>query len=166
MSAAKERLPEAVEQARQELANSSSRMKGGSRPMKLTKKQRCELHAKFAGHCAYCGVLLGDRWHADHMEAVSARTREVDGKYSGAIILGRPENHAINNMMPACVPCNLSKAAMPLRGLARAHCWTRQLPQQLPPHIPPGQVLWADRSDRQASRFPFRNSGATVPFHS
>lgn len=49
--------------------------------MKLTKKQRCELHAKFAGHCAYCGVLLGDRWHADHMEAVWREPERVDGKY-------------------------------------------------------------------------------------
>ena len=55
------------------------------RPLKLTKKQRCELHAKFAGHCAYCGVLLGDRWHADHMEAVWREPERVDGKYSGAI---------------------------------------------------------------------------------
>lgn len=82
--------------------------------MKLTKKQRCELQAKFAGHCAYCGVLLGDRWHADHKEAVWREPERVNGKCTGAIILGLPENHTISNMMPACVPCNLSKAAMPL----------------------------------------------------
>ncbi|MDX8205518.1 hypothetical protein WDA38_11070 [Acinetobacter pittii] len=38
--------------------------------MKLTKQQRAELKQKFGGHCAYCGDLLGDKWHADHIEAV------------------------------------------------------------------------------------------------
>jgi hypothetical protein len=48
------------------------------------------------------------------MEAVWREPERVNGQYTGAIVLGRPENHAIGNMMPACVPCNLSKAAMPL----------------------------------------------------
>lgn len=38
--------------------------------MRLTKKQRAELHMKYAGRCAYCGCELGDRWHADHFEPV------------------------------------------------------------------------------------------------
>lgn len=38
--------------------------------MKLTKKQRAELRDKFGGRCAYCGVDLPERWHADHYEAV------------------------------------------------------------------------------------------------
>ncbi|MFW8236293.1 HNH endonuclease, partial [Klebsiella pneumoniae] len=38
--------------------------------MALTKKQRAELRMKFGGRCAYCGCELGDKWHADHVEAV------------------------------------------------------------------------------------------------
>ena len=38
--------------------------------MKLSKKQREELKQKFGGHCAYCGIELGERWQADHLEPV------------------------------------------------------------------------------------------------
>lgn len=69
--------------------------------MRLTKKQRIELHAKFAGRCAYCGCELGDRWHADHFEPV---IRLADER-----VAEQPANHAIVNMMPACAPWNISK---------------------------------------------------------
>lgn len=82
--------------------------------MRLKKAEREQVRLKYGGHCAYCGVLLGDRWHADHFDAVWREPERVNGHYTGAIVMGRKANHVIDNMMPACVPCNLSKAAMPL----------------------------------------------------
>lgn len=73
--------------------------------MKLTKAQRAELKQKFGGHCAYCGELLGDKWHADHLVAVR---RNGDGTCLN------PEHDCIENFMPACAPCNHNKRSMSL----------------------------------------------------
>ncbi|WP_204363789.1 HNH endonuclease [Klebsiella pneumoniae] len=70
--------------------------------MALTKKQRAELQMKFGGRCAYCGCELGDKWHADHVEAVR---RNISNGYA----MDRPENDTVSNMVPACIPCNLFK---------------------------------------------------------
>lgn len=78
--------------------------------MRLKKAEREQVRLKYGGHCAYCGVLLGDRWHADHLEAVH-RNWGNEAKLVPAL---NPENHNLANMMPACIPCNLSKHAMPL----------------------------------------------------
>jgi hypothetical protein len=83
--------------------------------MKLTKQQRATLREKFDGKCAYCGEPLGDRWHADHKEPVERKLAHVRGK--GFVPTGelwRPENDHIDNMMPACAPCNIDKHAMSL----------------------------------------------------
>lgn len=76
--------------------------------MKLTKKQRAELRMKFDGKCAYCGCELGERWHADHFEPVIRLDDERKAEHL--------ENHSFANMMPACVPCNLSKGRQTLAG--------------------------------------------------
>lgn len=73
--------------------------------MKLTKAQRAELKQKFGGHCAYCGELLGDKRHADHLVAVR---RNDDGTCLN------PEHDCIENFMPACAPCNHNKRSMSL----------------------------------------------------
>lgn len=78
--------------------------------MKMTKAQRAGLQAKFDGLCAYCGEPLGDRWHADHFEPVE---REV-GHKGNLLGLRYPERNTIENMMPACAPCNISKAHLTL----------------------------------------------------
>ncbi|MDV7071313.1 HNH endonuclease [Citrobacter werkmanii] len=57
---------------------------------------------KFGGRCAYCGCELGDKWHADHVEAVR---RNISNGYA----MDRPENDTVSNMVPACIPCNLFK---------------------------------------------------------
>ncbi len=75
--------------------------------MKLGKSQRAELKQKYSGHCAYCGVKLGDKWHADHFEPVIRQA----GKEAE-----QAENHNMANMMPACAPCNLSKGRQSLEG--------------------------------------------------
>jgi len=85
--------------------------------MKLTKQQRAELKQKFGGHCAYCGELLGDNWHADHIEAVKREIEHVGGgKLRTTGVMTRPEHHTLENLNPACVPCNTNKSSMPLEG--------------------------------------------------
>ncbi|WP_336043648.1 HNH endonuclease [Acinetobacter junii] len=74
--------------------------------MKLSKLQREEVKQKFGGHCAYCGDQLGEKWHADHLEAV---VRDLTtGKPE------KPENDVIENLMPACTACNHNKRSMSL----------------------------------------------------
>lgn len=86
--------------------------------MKLNKKQREELRMKFGGRCAYCGCELPEKgWHADHVEAIH-RKLEIDeearsqGKWklkqTGESF--RPQHDTLENMNPACAPCNLFKS--------------------------------------------------------
>lgn len=88
--------------------------------MRLKKAEREQLRLKYEGHCAYCGVLLGDKWHADHLVAVQRELiskRNSDGTWrldSGKPL--RPENDHLDNMMPACAPCNISKGSNTLEG--------------------------------------------------
>jgi len=73
--------------------------------MKLTKKQREDLKQKYNGHCAYCGELLGDKWHADHLEPIR---RNGDGTCIN------PEKDNYDNLMPACTKCNHNKRSLNL----------------------------------------------------
>lgn len=88
--------------------------------MALNKKQRAIVKAMFGDRCAYCGQALGDRWHADHVQAVMRETRWVRSEYvegvgykPGRFVqtgkLWRPENERLDNYFPACVPCNIDK---------------------------------------------------------
>lgn len=83
--------------------------------MRISKKDRETVRMKFNGKCAYCGVELGERWHADHFEPVVRNW----GDAAKAVPALRPENHHLTNMMPACVPCNLSKHRMQLEDWRR-----------------------------------------------
>lgn len=80
--------------------------------MRLSKKDRETVRMKFNGKCAYCGVELGERWHADHFEPVVRNW----GDAAKTVPALRPENHNLANMMPACIPCNLSKHSYTLEG--------------------------------------------------
>jgi hypothetical protein len=73
---------------------------------RLTKSERATIRQMFDGRCAYCGEPLAERWHADHVEPVM---RGV-GSYWSGLPAARMENHRIDNMMPSCAPCNISKA--------------------------------------------------------
>ncbi|MDU2941517.1 MAG: HNH endonuclease signature motif containing protein [Enterobacteriaceae bacterium] len=85
--------------------------------MALTKKQRVELRMKFGGRCAYCGCELNDKWHADHVEPI-IRISEQDMKAAEKGLWKlkakgksrKPHLDALDNMFPACQPCNLLKA--------------------------------------------------------
>lgn len=83
--------------------------------MKLTKKQREALRLKFGGRCAYCGGVLGDRWHADHIEHIGRTDwfARLGGKPQGH---DYPERDTIENMNPACPPCNIDKHTFSLEG--------------------------------------------------
>lgn len=77
--------------------------------MKLTKAQREQVRMKFDGKCAYCGCDLPTRWHADHIEPVVRNDwlkvpRAPDW----------PERDTIENMNPACPPCNIDKHSLSL----------------------------------------------------
>lgn len=63
----------------------------------------------FGGRCAYCGTPLGNRWHADHVEHVERKMSWVDGRFVCTQEVHRPERDTIENMMPACPPCNIDK---------------------------------------------------------
>lgn len=88
--------------------------------MSLRKAEREKLRLKYDGHCAYCGALLGSRWHADHLvpvqrELISKQNANGTWRLASGKPL-RPENDNIENMMPACAPCNISKGANTLEG--------------------------------------------------
>lgn len=83
--------------------------------MPLNKKQRAALREKFGGRCAYCGEPLGERWHADHIEAL---VRNDWFKRCGFSTPNAPpsypERDTVENMNPACAPCNIDKHSMTL----------------------------------------------------
>lgn len=123
--------------------------------MKLTKAEREQVRMKFGGRCAYCGELLGDRWHADHFEPVERIIKYVSGK--GAVQTGecyRPERHRLDNMMPACPPCNIDKHSMTLEG------WRRKLQDAT------NVLMRNNPTYRHAKRFGLlTETGARVTFH-
>lgn len=120
--------------------------------MSLTKSQRASLREMFGGRCAYCGHLLGDRWHADHIEAVVRRTEFVrddrnriiseNGRLKTKVIgFWNPENERPDNYFPACVACNIDKSCEPLE------IWRKHLQDKI--HI----ALRASTPLRHAQRF-------------
>ncbi|WNH54812.1 HNH endonuclease [Stenotrophomonas oahuensis] len=92
--------------------------------MRLNKHQRELVRMRYDGRCAYCGEMLGARWHADHLVSVGREFVFVAGGTRATGKLSRPENDQIDNLMPACVPCNIDKHSMSLEAwrakLARA----------------------------------------------
>lgn len=84
--------------------------------MRLTAKDRSDLHARFDGRCAYCGTALGERWHADHVDPVIRQTRYERGKGWQRGDALHPQRDCLENLMPACAPCNISKGPYCLEG--------------------------------------------------
>jgi hypothetical protein len=78
--------------------------------MALNKKQREIIWQKSEGHCWYCGDNLPNKgWHADHFEPVYRRGGE----------LWKLENDVIDNIVPACAPCNLFKSVFSVEEFRR-----------------------------------------------
>lgn len=78
--------------------------------MKLNKQQREEVRKRYDGHCAYCGLVLGDSWHVDHKKPIRRNTSDYDASL-----------HCMDNLMPACKPCNYNKGSLTLEN------WRKQL---------------------------------------
>lgn len=93
--------------------------------MRLSKKVREELKHKYGGHCAYCGEVLGDKWHADHIEPVIRKCKAVriPGTRMYKLVstdeMHQPQKDHLNNMNPSCVACNLYKGACSLEGFRK-----------------------------------------------
>lgn len=89
--------------------------------MKLSKSQRAALREKFGGRCAYCGQLLGEKWHADHIEPIVRNDWfKRHGFASERRTPDYPHRDTLENMNPACPPCNIDKHSLSLetwRGL-------------------------------------------------
>ena len=64
---------------------------------------RNRIYAKSDGVCWYCGESLGKRWHIDHFLPLG---RQPDGSVK------HPERDAEDNLVPACVSCNVMKSDM------------------------------------------------------
>lgn len=95
---------------------------------KITKSQRAELRLKFAGRCAYCGCELKEKgWHADHVEPVRRDFDIVRAPLGGRVThvarsngrVFHPERHDLDNLFPACSPCNLFKATFSIEGFRK-----------------------------------------------
>ena len=123
--------------------------------MKLSKKEREQVRLKFGGRCAYCGQQLGSRWHADHFEPIERKLLYVSGK--GVVQTGechRPERHRLDNMMPACPPCNIDKHIMSLEE------WRRKLQDAT------NVLMRNNPTYRHALRFGLlAETGARIVFH-
>lgn len=72
--------------------------------MSLNKSEREVIKQKYGGRCAYCGKELGNKWHVDHIEPVK---RNISNDYK----MDHPELDNLDNMNPACIPCNLFKSS-------------------------------------------------------
>ena len=64
------------------------------------KERRQIIFNKYDGKCAYCGVDLKKGWHVDELLPIR---RNPDG----SCLL--PERIHIDNQMPSCPSCNISK---------------------------------------------------------
>lgn len=90
--------------------------------MKLTPKQRSVLRMKFGGQCAYCGCELPEKgWHADHVEAVLRVSEQCMKSAAKGIFKLKATGEVFNshadcleNLFPACAPCNLLKTSYSL----------------------------------------------------
>lgn len=63
----------------------------------ISKKERTLVAAKTKGRCGYCGIILPERWHIDHI---------IPFVYRG--------NDDFENMVAACPQCNNFKSSFSL----------------------------------------------------
>ncbi|WP_454878636.1 HNH endonuclease [Serratia inhibens] len=89
---------------------------------KLTKAQRAELREKFGGRCAYCGCPLPEKgWHADHVEPIMRESEQDMAAAAKGLFklkatgkVWHENRDCIENLNPACAPCNLFKTTFSL----------------------------------------------------
>lgn len=85
--------------------------------MSFSKKIRERVHAKYNGHCAYCGHRISYRdMQVDHFKPLGAYTEENRG------------TDDFDNLMPACRMCNHYKRAHSLETFRR---YIEEIPRKL-----------------------------------
>ncbi len=80
----------------------------------MTKKERQAIYDKFGGHCAYCGCILQQGWHADHVRPIR-RKLKYDKSKQKMVPTGEcryPKRECSDNYYPACASCNINKHSM------------------------------------------------------
>jgi len=81
----------------------------------VTKKDRRALvKKKCSGKCAYCGEILGDKFHVDHLIPVQRIYEWKDGKHKATGKMKNPELDCFENMLPSCASCNIIKSSLSL----------------------------------------------------
>src|SRR6056297_2817978 len=80
----------------------------------MTKKEERKLiYNKYNGRCAYCGNILPNRWHVDHLKPV-VRDFKYDKQKTKYISTGQckhPELDIVENKVPSCPQCNILKSS-------------------------------------------------------
>lgn len=80
----------------------------------MTRKDRETVFWKTNGKCAYCGCELQKGWHVDHVEALGRNSKYCKDKkrfvHDGTC--NKPQNDHIDNYMPSCPSCNITKSGM------------------------------------------------------
>lgn len=82
----------------------------------MKKKDRRIIFEKYGGKCAYCGCELTKGWHVDHLKCLH-RDSDYDKEKRKFFFNGKmkyPENENIDNYMPSCASCNITKATLSL----------------------------------------------------
>ncbi|MCH8067804.1 MAG: HNH endonuclease [Candidatus Marinimicrobia bacterium] len=73
------------------------------------KEKRKITFNKYGGKCAYCGVDLKKGWHVDELLPIRRKMKWNKKKliHDGTCL--HPERLHIDNQMPSCPSCNISK---------------------------------------------------------
>ena len=69
------------------------------------KEEREFIKNKYGGRCAYCGCILPEKWHVDHLKPI---IRDLENKNKCEF----PEFDTLENKMPSCPSCNILKNSM------------------------------------------------------
>lgn len=80
----------------------------------MKKELRQSVKNKCNGHCAYCGILLGDKFHVDHLIPVKRISTWENGKFKPTGKMENPEMDTFDNMLPSCASCNIIKSSLHL----------------------------------------------------
>lgn len=103
------------------------------------KGDRQKVFDKYGGRCAYCGCELNKRWNVDHVEPVvrimktipgywknietNEKVDQMQGWKPGHVHVNSkqvfdrmtyPERDTIENSLPSCHSCNITKSSMSL----------------------------------------------------
>lgn len=83
----------------------------------MKKSDREIVRLKYDNKCAYCGCELQKGWHVDHLEALR-RISDYDKEKKKFVFTGDahcPENNNMDNYMPSCASCNITKSTLSLQ---------------------------------------------------